>query len=101
MQFLEFLSLLHKRGLSYASLKNSFPFSENVDYHMQVSRIPCPSPKTWTIVLKFQEFLYLLKERGLSHLIYGISFSSPKTWIIICNFLNFFLFSKIMDYHMQ
>src|SRR3954470_24473299 len=34
MQFLEFLSLLHKHGLSYGSFKNSFPISKNMEYHM-------------------------------------------------------------------
>src|SRR3954470_18359316 len=34
MQFLEFLSLLHKHGLSYASFKKSFLISKDVDYHM-------------------------------------------------------------------
>src|SRR3954466_1268513 len=50
-QFLEFLSLLQKRGLSYAiyeiastspktwslicNFRNFFPFSKNVDYHIQ------------------------------------------------------------------
>src|SRR3954471_18598175 len=84
MQFLEFLSLLKKHGISYAisgisipfpkpwsiicNCWNFFPFTRNVDIHMQSSRIPLPSPKTSTIVY---------------------------------NLWNFFLFSKDMDYHMQ
>src|SRR3954470_13451415 len=116
MQFLEFLSLLHKCGLSYAISKisfsspktwtiiskfyNLFLFSKNVDYHM-----------------KFLEFLSLHQKRGLSYsvsgisfpsqkrrlsyAIYEISFSSQKTWIIICNLWNFFPFSKNVDHHMR
>src|SRR3954467_12757091 len=93
MQFMEFLSLFKKRGLSYAisgisfastkmwtiicNFWNFFPLSKNVDYHMQI--------------LKF--FPFLLK-RGLSYVIFGIFFPSPKTWTLICNFWNFFPFSK-------
>src|SRR4051812_31921568 len=113
-QFMEFLSLLQKHGLSYAISKisfpspktwtiicnfwNSFPFSKNVDYHMQ-----------------FLEFISLLKKRGLLYAFFGISFPSPKMWTIICNLWNFipktwtmirnlwnFIpFSKNMDYHKQ
>src|SRR3954463_9229563 len=82
MQFLEFLFLLHKRGLSFASFKNSFLFSKNLDYHML-----------------FMKFLSLIQNCGLSYSIFGISFSSPKTWSIICSFRNFYPFSKNMDYH--
>src|SRR3954464_14133874 len=63
---------------------NFFPFSENVDYHMQ-----------------FLEFLSLLHKCGLSYAISKISFSSPKTWTIIIKFYNLFLFSKNVDYHMK
>src|SRR3954471_2935429 len=88
MQFLEFLSLLQKYGLSYAisiisitsqrtwtiicNFWNFFLFSKNMDYHMQ-----------------FQEFLSLLQKHGLSYIIYIISFTSPKTWTIICKFKEF------------
>src|SRR3954466_14833958 len=61
-----------------------FPFSKNVDYHMQ-----------------FFEILSLLQKRGLSYAISRISFPSPETWTIICNFWNFFPFSKNVDYHIQ
>src|SRR3954468_13833394 len=116
MQFLEFLSLLHKCGLSYA-----------------ISKISSSSPKTWTIIskfynlflfsknmdyhIKFLEFLSLHEKRGLSYTVYGISFhskkrrlsyaiyeisfTSQKIWIIICNLWNIFPFSKKVDYHMQ
>src|SRR3954468_11674452 len=84
MQFLEFLYLLQKRGLSYEIYGNCFLFSKNMDYHMQ-----------------YLEFHSLLEKHGLSYVIYGISIPSPKTWTIICNFGNFFPFSKNMDYHMQ
>src|SRR3954469_9624032 len=72
---MEFLSLLQKRGLSYAVSGNSFSsskmntiicnfwnfflFSKNMDYHMQ-----------------FLEFHSLLQERGLSYTISGISYFS-------------------------
>src|SRR3954463_2799256 len=47
------------------------------------------------------EFLSLLQRYGLSHAIFGISFSSPKIWTIICNINNFNPFPKNVDYHMQ
>src|SRR3954464_10279591 len=94
---------------------NFFPFSINVNYHMQVSRIPFSYPKTYTILwnlwnfflfsknmdyhIQFLDFLSLFKKHGLSYAIFGISFSSPKTWSIICNFRNIYPFSKNMDYH--
>src|SRR3954462_13215677 len=117
MQFLKFLSLLQKYGPSYAisiisipsqktwiiicNFGNFFPFSINVNYHMQVSRIHFSSPKTWTIIfnfwtfflflknvdyhMQFLEFLSLLQKLGLSYAISGISIPSPKTWTIIYN----------------
>src|SRR3954469_2247445 len=91
MQFLKFLSLLKKSGLSDVIYGISFP-----------------SPKTWTIIcsfwkfflffknvdyhMQFQEFLSLLQKHGLSYAIFRISFSSPRTWTIICIFGNFLLF---------
>src|SRR4051812_39655022 len=88
-----------------------------MDYHMQVSRLPYPSPLTWTIICTLRnffhfsqndyyhmqclEFLSLLQKHGLSYAIYGISFSSPKIWTIICNINNFYPFPKNVDYHMQ
>src|SRR3954470_20912444 len=119
MKFKESLSLLHKRGLSYAILRNSIPFLKNVDYHLQfmefisllqtrgLSNEVCESfPFSNTVdyhmqFLKFMEFLSLFQKRGLSYAIYGISIPSPKTWSVICNFQNFFAFSKNVDYHMQ
>src|SRR3954470_13729248 len=99
MQFLEFLSLLQKRGLSYAISRisfsspktliiicnywNIFPFSKNMDYHMQ-----------------FLEFHPLHQKHGLLYAIFGISFPYPKTQTIICNYWNFFTISRV-DYHMQ
>src|SRR4051812_26897477 len=128
MQFLKFLSLLQKRGLSSAifgisfpsqkmstiicnlwnffpktrtmisNLWNFFPLSKNGDYHKQ-----------------FLKFLSFIEKRGLLYAIFGIFFPSQKTWTIICifwnffpktwtmisNLWNFFPFSKKMDYHMQ
>src|SRR3954466_8395583 len=127
-QFLNFLSLLQKHGLSYAifgisfpsqktwtiicnfwnffpktwtmicNLWNFFPFSKNTDYHKQ-----------------FRKFLSLFQKRGLPYAVFLISFRSQKTWTIICNFFNFFPktwtticnfwnfypFSKNVDYHKQ
>jgi len=78
MQFLNFLSLLQKRGLSYVisgisfpsqktwtiirNFGNSFTVSKNADYHMQ-----------------FLEFNALLQKGGLSYAICKICFPSPKT----------------------
>src|SRR3954469_10269009 len=100
MQFLKFLSLLQKHGLSYAisefsfsspktwtiisNFWNFFLISINIDYNMQVSRNCFPS-----------------LARGLSYVSYGICFPSQKMWTIICNLWNFFFFSKNVDYHMQ
>src|SRR3954468_23818621 len=50
---------------------------------------------------QFLEFLTLLQKRGLSYVIYGISFHTPKMWTIICMFWIFFLFTKNKDYYMQ
>src|SRR3954466_12054013 len=132
MQFLEFFSLHQKHGLSYAfygisvlspktwtiifNFWNFYPFFQNVDYHMQVSKIPFPPPKTWTIIFNLWNFflfslivnyhmlfleLLSLKKHGLSLAISGISITSAKTWSIICSFWNFFPFSINVDYHMQ
>src|SRR3954466_10403779 len=76
-----------------------------MDYHMHVSRIPYPSPLTWTIIctlwnlfhfsknvyyhMQCLEFLCLLQKHGLSYAIFGISFPSPETWTFICNLLEF------------
>src|SRR3954470_3048053 len=128
MQFLKYLSLLQKHGLSSAifgisfpsqkmwtilynlwnfipktwimirNLWNFIPFSKNVDYHKQ-----------------FLKFLSFLQKRGLLYAIFVISFPSQKTWTIICifwnffpktwtmisNLWNFFPFSRNMDYNMQ
>src|SRR3954463_3707144 len=67
-----------------SNLWNFFPFSKNMDYHMQ-----------------FLKFLSLFQKRGLSYAISKISFPSPKTWSIICNFWNFFPFSKNVDYPLE
>src|SRR3954464_13504485 len=113
-QFMEFLSLLQKNGLSYAISKisfpspktwtficnfwNFFPFSKNVDYYMHFLE---SLSKNVDYDKQFMEFLSLLQKHGLSYAISKISFPSPKTWTIICNFWNFFSFSKNVDYYMQ
>src|SRR3954470_14302958 len=93
MQFLKFLSLLQKHGLSSAIFGISFP-------SQKMWTIICNLwnfiPKTWTMIRNS-----FLKKRRLSKAIPKISFLSPKTWTIICNFWNFFPFSKNMDYYMH
>src|SRR3954471_7052607 len=114
---MEFLSLLHKCGLSYAILGisipspktrivicnfwNFFPFSINVDYHMQVSRIPFPSPKMWTIVCNFWNFFPFSINMDYHMQVLRNPFPSPKMWTIICNIWYFFSYPKNKDYHMQ
>src|SRR4051812_48197849 len=68
IQFLEFLYLFKKHGLSYAIFRSYYPFSKNLDYHIQ-----------------FLQFLSLLHKRGLSYASFKIHFPSPKTWTIIFN----------------
>src|SRR3954465_1407063 len=79
MLSLEFLSLFKKDGLSYAISKvsiissktwtivcnfwNFFPFSINMDYHMQVLRNPFPSQKTWTIICNIWYFFSYPKNK--------------------------------------
>src|SRR4051812_11927429 len=112
MQFMKFLSLLKKRGLSYAiseifipSLKtwtiicnfwNFFPFSKNADYYMQFLEFRSNN-KDYD--MQFMKFLSLLKKRGLSYAISEIFIPSLKMWTIMCNFRNFFPFLKNVDYY--
>src|SRR3954470_18801488 len=114
MQFLEFLSFLQKRGLSYAISKisflspktwtficnfwNFFPFSKNVDYYMHFLEF---LSKNVDYDKQSMEFLSLLQKHGLSYGISKIAFPSPKTWTIRCNFWNFFSFSKNVDYPLE
>src|SRR3954465_3173305 len=88
MQFLEFLSLLKKRGQSYALIRisfpspktwfiicklwNFFPFSKNVDYHMKFLEFISLLQKR-RLSMQFLEFPYLIQS-GLSYAILGISF---------------------------
>src|SRR3954468_9497403 len=94
MQFMEFLSLFRKRGLSYAiyeisfsskktwtiicNLRNFFPFSKYVDYHMQFIKF-LSLLEIVDYHMQFLEFLSLLQKRGVSLAISRISFSFPKT----------------------
>src|SRR3954468_8877213 len=80
-QFMEFLSLLQKHGLSYA-----------------ISKISFPSPKTWTIICNFWNFFPFSKNVDY-HMLFWNFF--PKTWTMISNLWNFFPFSINMDYHMK
>src|SRR3954466_4125652 len=116
MQFMEFLSLFRKWGLSYAiyeisfpspktwtiicNLRNFFPFSKNVDYHMLFLEF-LSLLKNRGLSYAIMEFLSLLQKRGLSYAYSRISIFSQKTLTIICNFWNSFPFFKNMDYHIQ
>src|SRR3954470_6330591 len=51
--------------------------------------------------MQFLDFLTLLKKRGLSYVISGISFPTAKMWTIICMLWYFFLFTKNEYYYMQ
>src|SRR3954464_6826382 len=62
MQFWKFLSLLHKRELSYASFKNSFLLSKNLHYLWNFSLFS----KNLDYHIQFLNFLSLFKKRGLS-----------------------------------
>src|SRR3954469_13095960 len=102
MQFMKFLSLLQKSGLSYAfyaicfsspitwtiicNFYNFFPFSKNVDYHMQFLKFLSLFPKRGLSYAIYEKKISLLQNRGLSYAFSRISFSSPKTWTIVCNF---------------
>src|SRR3954470_6704527 len=108
MQFMIFLSLLQKRGLSYAIYRISFPssktwtiicnflnfflFSKNMDYHMQVVEFFLFYNNV-DYHMQFLKFLSLLQKHGQSYAISGISFPSTNFLTIICNFCNFFSFS--------
>src|SRR3954468_14611085 len=101
MHFMKFLSLLKKRGLSYAIYGISFLLQKH-GLSYAIYEISFSSRKKWTIIcsfknffhfsknieypMRFLEFLSLLQKRGLSYAISRISFSSPKMWTIICNF---------------
>src|SRR3954469_12727671 len=100
MQFIEFLSLPRKYGLSYASFKNSLPFSINMDYHMYFTKFLSLLPKCLLSYAIFGNFS-LLQKHGISYAISGISIPFQKTWSIICNCWNFFPFSRNVDIHMQ
>src|SRR4051812_34884320 len=116
MQFLEFIFLLQKRGLSYGLSGTSFPSPKMMTIIINSENF-IPSPKKRTCIcnfknsfpffidvdyhMKFREFLFLLQKHGLSYAVNGISFPSLKTWYTICSFLNFFSFSKNVDYHME
>src|SRR3954467_7220236 len=104
MQFVEYLSLLQKRGFDgiyeislspsktwtiICNYENFFPFSENVDYHMQFMEFLTLFKKR-DISYAIYEFFYFLKKRGQSYAIFGIYFLYPKSWTTICNLWNFF-----------
>jgi len=76
MQFLEFMSPLQKRGLSYA-----------------IFGIYFLSPKMWTNICIFSEFFPFSKHVYIIYNLWNF-FPSLKTWTIICNFKIFVLFYK-------
>src|SRR3954469_13002269 len=118
MQIMEFHSFFQKHGLPYAtygisssSLKTwtiicsfwiLFPFSKNVDYHIQFMKFLSLLNKRLAIICNFRnffpffknvdyhmqilKFLSLLQKLGLPYATLKISLPSPKTWTIICNF---------------
>src|SRR4051812_8645774 len=109
MQFMEFLSLLQKLGLSYAisgisfsSPKtwtiicifwNFFPLFKILDYHMQFRDFFLFS-KNVDYHQQYLEFISLLQKGGLLYALSKYSFSSSKSWTTTYNFCNFIPFSK-------
>src|SRR4051812_7919592 len=116
LQFLEFLSPLHKHGLSYTisgisytsqktwtiicNLSNFFTFFKNMVYHKKFMEFRYLFQKR-DYHMQILEFLSLFQKPGQSYAIYEISFSSSKTWSIKCNLSKLFPFSKNVDYRMQ
>src|SRR3954466_16409156 len=100
MQFLQFLSLLQKRGLSYAIYEisfsppktwtiicnfwNFFIFLKNMVSHMQFLEFLSLLQNHGLLYMKLLDFLSLLQNCGLSYAISRISFASPNTWPILC-----------------
>src|SRR3954463_11783875 len=115
MQFLKFLFLPKKRGLSYAifgisfpsqktwtiicnfwnfvqktwtmicNLWNFFPFSKNMDYHKQSLKCLSLLQNEDYILCNFWNFLPFSKKHGLSYPFTLIYLISPKMWTIIFN----------------
>src|SRR3954462_8272736 len=56
IQFLDFLSLFKKHGLSYAIFRSYYPFSKNLDYHIQLLEFLSLLQKTWTIICNFKNY---------------------------------------------
>src|SRR3954466_2475023 len=115
MQFMEFLSLLQKRGLSYVIYGISFSSSKmltiicyfwnfflfkNMDYHRQFLEF-LSLLQNVDYHMQFLEFLSLLHKSELSHVSFKIPFPYPKMWTIICSLWNLFPFSINVDYRMQ
>src|SRR3954469_21457111 len=100
MQFVEFLYFLKKTRTIICNSWYFFPFSKNVDYHMQFLKFLSILQKRG-LSLAILEFLSHLQKHGQSYAISRISFSSPKTWNLICNISNFFPFTKRVYKHME
>src|SRR4051812_1946509 len=100
MQFLEFLYLLRKHGLSFAICSIYF-FLLKHGLSYAISEISFPSKKTWTIIYNFWNFFLFSKNVDNHMQFFWISFPFTKKWTIICNFWNLFIFSKNVDYHLQ
>src|SRR4051812_32219242 len=77
IQFLDFLSLFKKHGLSYTIFRSYYPFSKNLDYHIQ-----------------FLEFLSLLHKRGLSYASFKNSFLLSKNLHYPVEFMEFLSLTK-------
>src|SRR4051812_2713075 len=84
MQFLKYLSLLKKHGLSHA-----------------ISRIYFPSTKTWTIICNLWHFFPITKKMWFIIGILRILFFFSKKMDYHMQYLKFFPFPKNVDYHMQ
>src|SRR3954465_11426207 len=100
MQFLHFLSIIQKRGLSNAIYEislsspktwtiicnfwNFFHFSKNVDYHIQFLE-SCSLLQKHGLSYAISRISFPSQKSCLSYAIYENSFSSQKTWTIICN----------------
>src|SRR3954468_2233794 len=84
MQVMKFLSLLPKRGLSYAIYEIYFSFS-----------------KTWSVICNFWKLFTFSKNVDYYMQFLEFISLSPKTLTIICDIYNFFPFAKNVDYHLK
>src|SRR4051812_5826899 len=90
---MDFLSLLQKRGLSYAVFGISFSPPKNMDYHMQFLKF-ISLLKKWTIICNFGNFIPFFVNIDYYMQVSRISFPSLRTLTIIYSFWNFFISSN-------